>query len=112
MAKSAILEWKTYGNIINGKVESTKQTRHAINPANGEPGPEVPVSTREDVDRACDAATAAFKTWSKVSWAERRKACEAFADALEDEKENFSQMLTQEQGKPVGSLQHRFVNHH
>lgn len=101
MAQAASLDWKTFQNVVNGKLESTKETRHSFNPATGEPGPEVPVSTREDVDRACDFATAAFKKWSRVSWADRRKAIEAYADALEAEKENFSQMLTQEQGKPV-----------
>ncbi|KAI8941629.1 hypothetical protein NX059_002842 [Plenodomus lindquistii] len=103
MAKSASepLDWKTYRNVINGKLESTKQTRHTTNPANGEPGPEVPVSTRDEVDRACDAAAKAFKTWSKVPWNERRKALDDFADALEGEKENFAQMLTAEQGKPL-----------
>lgn len=101
MAQAASLDWKTFQNVVNGKLESTKETRHSFNPATGEPGPEVPVSTREDVDRACDFATAAFKKWSRVSWADRRKAIEAYADALEAEKENFSQMLTQEQGKPL-----------
>lgn len=100
-SESAALDWTTYRNVINGKLESTKQTRHSINPANGEDGPEVPVATRDDVDRACDAAAEAFKTWSKVPWGERRKAIEAFADGLEQEKENFAQMLTAEQGKPV-----------
>ncbi|KAH9880428.1 hypothetical protein IAQ61_000719 [Plenodomus lingam] len=101
MAKFEPLDWKTFRNVINGKLESTKQTRHSTNPATGEDGPEVPVSTREDVDRACEAATEAGKSWSKVPWDERRKALEAYADALEEEKENFSQMLTSEQGKPL-----------
>ncbi|KAH7348991.1 aldehyde dehydrogenase-like protein [Pyrenochaeta sp. MPI-SDFR-AT-0127] len=101
MAQSTPLDWKIFQNVVNGELESTRQTRHSFNPATGEPGPEVPVSTRDDVDRACDFATAAFKKWSRVPWAERRKAIEAYADALEAEKENFSQMLTQEQGKPL-----------
>ncbi|KAH9871066.1 hypothetical protein J1614_006640 [Plenodomus biglobosus] len=103
MANSAStpLDWKSFSNVINGKLESTQQTRHSTNPANGEDGPEVPVSTRDDVDRACNAAAEAFKTWSKVPWDERRKAIEAFAAALEEEKEGFAQMLTAEQGKPL-----------
>lgn len=104
MAPSEPLDWTTFRNTVNGKLETTKESRHSINPANGKPGPEVPISTRDDVDRACDAAAAAFKKWSQVPWAERRKAIEAFTDALEAEKEGFSQMLTQEQGKPVSDM--------
>lgn len=58
---------------MDEKIESTTITksRHSINPATGEPGPEVPVSIREDVDRAVKAAQFAFNTWSEVRWAER-----------------------------------------
>jgi len=95
------LDWSSFKNTINGVLESTKRSRHSINPATGEPGPEVPLVTKEDVDRTMAAAQAAFKTWSAVAYAERQKAVLAFADALEAEKEAFAQMLTQEQGKPV-----------
>lgn len=95
------LDWTTFYNTINGQLESTAKTRHSINPATGEPGPEVPLSTREDVDRAVAAAKVAFKTWSLVPWNERRDAILAFSKAIQDEQEGFSQMLTKEQGKPV-----------
>ncbi len=95
------LDWSCFKNTINGALESTNKNRHSINPATGESGPEVPVATKDDVERAMAAAQAAFKTWSGVAYSERQKAVMAFADALEAEKENFAQMLTQEQGKPV-----------
>jgi acyl-CoA reductase-like NAD-dependent aldehyde dehydrogenase len=98
---SAPLDWTTFSNVINGKLESTARTRHSIDPATEKPGPEVPVSTQDDVERAVSAAQAAFKPWAAVPWEERRKAILAYADALEVEKEPFSQMLTKEQGKPV-----------
>lgn len=104
MGSVSQLDWNTFRNVVDGELENTKETRHSINPATGKPGPTVPVSTREDVDRACDAATAAFKKWSQVSWSERRKAIEAYAEALEAEKEEFIDMLTKEQGKPVSHL--------
>lgn len=47
------------------------------------------------------AAKKAFKTWSVVPYSERQAAVRSFADALEAEKEAFTAMLTQEQGKPV-----------
>lgn len=95
------LSWKGFHNIIDGKLETTEKTRHSVNPANGRPNPEVPISTREDVDQAMAAAQKAFKTWSRVPYKERQAAIIAFADAVRVEKESFSAMLTQEQGKPV-----------
>lgn len=97
------LDFTTFSNVIDGKLSSTKETRHGINPATAKPNPEVPVSTREDVDKAVEAAQKAFKPWAKVSYDDRRKAVLAFADALEKEKEGFAKMLVQEQGKPVRS---------
>merc|ERR1712000_297193 len=88
-------------NSINGKLTSTEKTRHGINPATAKPNAEVPVSTQKDVDDAVAAAKAAFKTWSKTSWDERKKAVLAFADALEQHVQDFGKLLTQEQGKPL-----------
>jgi acyl-CoA reductase-like NAD-dependent aldehyde dehydrogenase len=88
-------------NTINGRLTSTEKTRHGINPANGKPNPEIPVSTRKDVDNAVAAAREAFKFWSTTPWEERKKAVLEFADALEQHTDDFAKLLTQEQGKPV-----------
>lgn len=95
------LEWDKFYNTIDGKLETTPKTRHGIFPATEEPGPEVPLSTPDDVERAMTASKRAFESWSQVPWEQRRDAVLAFADALEAEHEAFSQMLTKEQGKPV-----------
>lgn len=95
-----------YYNTIDGKLSSTQETRHGINPATGKPNPEVPVSTPQDVDAAIAAAKKAFKTWSKVPYAERQQALFKFADAIEANAEDFAKMLTQEQGKPVSGTDH------
>ena len=93
-----------YQNTINGKLSSTKETRHGINPATGKPNPEVPVSTQQDVDSAVSAGKEAFKSWKKVPYEERKKAVLAFADALEKHSSDFAKLLTQEQGKPVRGI--------
>jgi acyl-CoA reductase-like NAD-dependent aldehyde dehydrogenase len=95
------LKWDKFLNTIDGELLSTKSTRHSINPATGNPNPEVPLSTKEDVDMAMLAAKKAFKSWAGTSTFKRRAAVLAFANALESEKEGFSQFLVQEQGKPV-----------
>ncbi|EXJ59878.1 NAD-dependent aldehyde dehydrogenase [Cladophialophora yegresii CBS 114405] len=100
-ASTAGLDFTTFSNVIDGKLSSTQKTRHGINPATGKPNYEVPVSAPEDVDRAMAAAKRACKPWAKTPYAERQKAVNAFADALEQEKDGFAKLLTQEQGKPL-----------
>lgn len=96
---------QTFHNVINNELTSTATTRHGINPATTEPNPEVPVATQEDLDKAVDAARAAFKTWSKTTFAERRAALLAYADAIEANIDGFSKTLTMEQGKPLNQSQ-------
>ncbi|KAK2477315.1 hypothetical protein H9L39_09803 [Fusarium oxysporum f. sp. albedinis] len=69
--------------IINGEPSITKETRYTVNPANLQPKEE------------------AFRTWSKVSYEDRRSAVLAFADAVEQAKTDFRDLLVSEQGKPV-----------
>lgn len=95
------LDFTTFKNTINGKLTSTEKTRHGVNPATGEPNPEVPVSSPADVDAAVEAGQAAFKTWSKTSHEERKKAILAWMDAIEPYIEQFTKLLIQEQGKPL-----------
>jgi acyl-CoA reductase-like NAD-dependent aldehyde dehydrogenase len=97
------LNFRTFSNVINGKLESTTQTRHGINPATVKPNPEVPLSTIVDIDVAVAAAKVAFQGWSATPYSRRQAAIRGFADALEEEKEGFAEMLTAEQGKPVSS---------
>jgi malonate-semialdehyde dehydrogenase (acetylating) / methylmalonate-semialdehyde dehydrogenase len=56
---------KTLKNYIGGEwVEAfTTKTEPVYNPATGEIIAEVPLSTKEDVDKAVQAADKAFKTW-------------------------------------------------
>jgi len=108
-SKNTPLTWTTFSNVIDGKLETTKETRCGINPATEQNNPSVPVASKEDVDRAMIAAQKAFKPWAAVPYAERQKAVLEFADALEAEKEPFSKFLTQEQGKPA-SVPHFIIS--
>ena len=58
-------------------------------------------NANKEVDAAMEAAAKAFKTWSKVPYAERQQALNKFADAIDAHAEDFAKLLTQEQGKPV-----------
>ncbi|KAK2127747.1 Aldehyde/histidinol dehydrogenase [Fusarium oxysporum II5] len=79
--------------IINGEPSITKETRYTVNPANLQPKEEVPVATKDNLDHAVDAARKAFRTWSKVSYEDRRSAVLAFADAVEQVKTDFRDLL-------------------
>ncbi|KEF52112.1 aldehyde dehydrogenase (NAD+) [Exophiala aquamarina CBS 119918] len=95
------LDWTIFSNTIDGKQVQTAKTRHSINPANGEVGPDVPLSTPEDVQNAMIAAQKGFAIWSIVPWEERKKAVLAFANGIREEMDGFVKMLTREQGKPL-----------
>lgn len=90
------------GNIINNEFVPTAKTRHSINPSTGEPLYEVPCATKEDVDAAVEHACNAFKTWSKLPFAEISRLLLAYADAVEADREPLEKLLVLEQGKPLG----------
>jgi acyl-CoA reductase-like NAD-dependent aldehyde dehydrogenase len=98
---SKSIDFTTFSNVINGKPVGTSKTRTGINPATKKPNFDVPVSTPQDVDDAVAAAKAAFVKWSKTPLDERKAAVKAYAKALEEHTEQFGNLLTTEQGKPV-----------
>lgn len=93
---------KTFaGNIINNQLVPTPTTRHSIDPATGEPLYEVPVARKEDLESAVKHAREVFKTWSKTTFEERAKLLLAFANAIEENREELEKLQTMEQGKPL-----------
>lgn len=92
---------KDFRNTVDGRLTSSKHTRHGINPADGSAMWEVPVATLQDVDAAVAAGKRAFTSWSQTPYAKRREALVAFADAVELHAQSFAELLTMEQGKPV-----------
>lgn len=88
-------------NVIDGKLVSTTNTRHGINPARIEELPPVPVSTKQDVDAVVDAAKRAAPAWAATPIEERKRLLVQLADALSSQQDEFAKMLTLEQGKPV-----------
>ncbi|KAI1141356.1 aldehyde dehydrogenase [Hypoxylon sp. FL0543] len=99
------LGFDTFHNIIDGKISDTVETRHTVNPSTLEKNPETPVSTLEDVNRAVEVAKRAAKPWAKVPWADRKKAVEAFAAAIEAHSDEFARLVVKEQGKTFPKAQ-------
>lgn len=95
------LDFTSFGNVINGKLQGTQKTRRSINPSTLEENPEVPIATQDDIDAAVNFARTAADSWGETPVAERQAAVIAFARALESLKEDFATMLVKEQGKPL-----------
>ncbi|KAF2089905.1 aldehyde dehydrogenase [Saccharata proteae CBS 121410] len=95
------LDFTSFSNIINGKLTQTKETRHGINPATLEKLAPVPVATEKDVDDAVKAAKEAFESFKKTTFEERAAMLNAYADSLQEYRDDFSKLLTIEQGKPI-----------
>lgn len=60
------------------------------------------MASRDDVDRACRAAHAAFPAWSKLSYTERAGYLKAIADALVADRDELARrirLFTREHGK-------------
>jgi len=78
------------------------ETSQVINPATEEVIAEVPKGSEADVDRAVDAARAAFESWSLTTPAERSTALYKFADVVSDNAAELSSLESANVGKPKG----------
>ncbi|HTS11939.1 MAG TPA: aldehyde dehydrogenase family protein [Candidatus Limnocylindrales bacterium] len=91
--------------LINGKwVDSASgKTFPTYNPATGEVLSHVAEGDREDIDRAVKAARAAFESgpWSKMTPSERGRAIWKLGDLLEKHTEDFAQIESLDNGKPL-----------
>lgn len=88
-------------NFVNGQwVDSTTTEYLDIpNPATGELLATVPISTKEDVEQAVQAAKSAFVTWRKVPVPKRARILFKFQQLLSDTHEELAKLLVMENGK-------------
>jgi malonate-semialdehyde dehydrogenase (acetylating) / methylmalonate-semialdehyde dehydrogenase len=92
---------KTVKNYIGGEWvdSSTSLTEPVYNPATGEIIAEVPLSTKEDVDQAVQAANEAFKGWSKTAVPKRARILFKYQQLLVDNWDELAKLVTLENGK-------------
>jgi acyl-CoA reductase-like NAD-dependent aldehyde dehydrogenase len=93
---------------IGGKPVAVSSYLDVHNPADGSVAGRMPVASPDVLDSAVAAATEAFKGWSALPDSERQALCFKVADKLEAHAEELAQILTLEQGKPLGGLGSRF----
>ena len=96
---------RTHKMLINGKwVEALSgQTFATYNPATGEVLAHVAEGNHEDIDRAVKAARNAFETgrWSQLTPSERGRVIWKLADLLEENLEEFAELESLDNGKPL-----------
>lgn len=88
-------------NFINGQWSEPAEGkyRHIVNPATGESLWDVPRSTREDLNRAVEAAKAAFASWRLVPGPKRGELLFQVGQLLLERKAELATKMTQEMGK-------------
>src|SRR5688572_18785438 len=94
-------------NFIDGEFVDAADgaTEEVTNPANGEAIAEMPLSTKEDVDRAVAAAKRAFGEWSVTPPGERATALLKLADLIEEHADELSDLEAADAGKPRAAFQ-------
>jgi malonate-semialdehyde dehydrogenase (acetylating)/methylmalonate-semialdehyde dehydrogenase len=75
------------------------RTGRVFNPATGEQSGEVDFATAEEVDKAVQAAKAAFPAWRALSLAKRAELFFAIRELFHDRREDIARFLTLEHGK-------------
>src|ERR1700751_692314 len=90
-------------NFVNGKYvdASDGRTSDVIVPSTGGVYAQAPVSGRQDVDAAMQAAAAAFEGWRDTPPSERSLAMFRIADAMEKRADDIVTAETRNTGKPV-----------
>lgn len=97
-----------YSMTIGGRKVAAKGSFEVRNPATSEVVGLAPDATIDDLDAAVAAAKAAFPGWAARPDSERKAACDAIARKLGEHAEELAQLLTREQGKPLGGTGSRF----
>jgi acyl-CoA reductase-like NAD-dependent aldehyde dehydrogenase len=98
--------------LIAGERESARSGAEleVVDPATEETLESVPEAGPDDVDRAVQAAAAAFPGWRETDAEERAARLRRFAELVKANRKELAETLTHEQGKPAmeagGEVQH------
>ena len=95
---------KTYKNFVNGKLVASVEgeTEPIISPVDEKVLGKVPKGTQKDVDRAVDAAAAAFEKWQDSTPQDRSLMLLKLADRIEQNADELASLEADNVGKPIG----------
>jgi len=97
-------ETELIGNFINGRSVASAATRTipVISPIDGALLAEIPCSVAADLDKAVQAATAAFPRWSRTPIKERVQVFFRYKYLLERDLQELAALVSRENGKTLG----------
>lgn len=94
-----------YGPLINGVFENNDNAPvPALDPATGQCLAHIHYCNAADVDRAVDAAQAAFAGWKALGQQERGRLINALADAVEADSERLARIDAQDVGRCISEV--------
>ena len=89
-------------NYVAGEwVESKGELKDVVNPAKNETIAKVPISTKEEIGAAVEAAQQAFPDWRRTTPLARVRCLFRLKELLEEQFEECSTIQTQEHGKTI-----------
>jgi len=93
----------TFKNVIGGELVDSVSgaTYDVIDPTTGAVYAQAPMSGAEDVDRAYQAAAAAFETWGDSTPQDRAAAMLKIAEAVDARKDEINEVECRDTGKPL-----------
>lgn len=91
-----------YKLLINGELVAGDSTMPVINPATEELVADCPRASESQLNDAVAAAKAAFPAWAATPIDQRKEVVMKIADVVEENAQELGQLLTEEQGKPLG----------
>ncbi|KMT64469.1 aldehyde dehydrogenase family protein [Catenovulum maritimum] len=97
-----------YRMLINGELVSSPKTFSVVNPATGEVIAEVPDARPEHITQALESSKEGFKIWSAMPLSQREPIILAYADLLEQHKDEIIDILIAETGKPADNAEYDF----
>jgi malonate-semialdehyde dehydrogenase (acetylating)/methylmalonate-semialdehyde dehydrogenase len=95
---------RVYKNFVGGKwAEAAPSTkfRDIHNPAHDTLVAQVPMSTKDDFNKAMEAAKEAYKTWRNVPVSERARYMLKYQALLRENIDELAKLITEEQGKTL-----------
>ncbi len=100
MIMTTIMDTKLY---IDGEwvKSSSETTLNKYSPVTGKLIGKYEAASREDVDRAIDAAESAFQKWYEIGSVERSKILYRVKEIIEEKREELENIIMEENGKPL-----------
>ncbi len=100
MIMTTIMDTKLF---IDGEwvKSSSETTLNKYSPVTGELIGKYEAASREDVDRAIDAAESAFQKWYEIGSVERSKILYRVKEIIEEKRQELENIIMEENGKPL-----------